>query len=464
VRLAENDRRPGEAVDLPDFVRPHPRLHRGIPDIDSLLSGTPPDIADKLRDIQSITDAALSRLDPQALLEVLVDRVKDALGADTSAVLLLDSASRQLVATATSGLEEEVRQSVRIPVGQGFAGRIAAQRQPVIIHEVDHTNVVNPVLLAKGIRSLMGAPLLADGAVIGVLHVGSLTTRTFTSHDVDLLQLAADRAALAVQSLTAQLDRAAATVLQRSLVPTALPAVDGVQMAARYVPGSGNIGGDWYDVFTLPSGQLCAVIGDVAGTGLRAAVIMGRIRSALRAYALETTDPADVLSRLDRKLRHFEPDAMATVLYAVFDSSLEQVRISCAGHLHPIVARPGRPAATAEIAGDVLLGIPVCRPRQVSVLPFPPGALLCLYTDGLVERRGRTIDEGIDRLCAAVAAEEPETACRSVLGAMADDAPSTDDVALLMLRRRPADRQPADPAAADPAAADRTAGGEAGQL
>src|SRR5690349_3780706 len=123
---------------------------------------------DQLRDIQSITDAALSALDPQALLDVLVDRVREILRADTAAVLLLDPPSRQLVATAASGLEEEIKQGVRIPIGRGFAGRIAALGQLVILDEVDHTTVVNPILLAKGIRSLMGAPLRVGGRVMGV--------------------------------------------------------------------------------------------------------------------------------------------------------------------------------------------------------------------------------------------------------------------------------------------------------
>ena len=182
-----------------------------------------PELADKLRDIQSITDAALSALDPQGVLDALVDRVKDILQADTAAVLLLDRPNGQLVATATSGLEEEVQQGTRVPLGRGFAGRIAELGQPVILNQVDHTKVVNPILLAKGIRSLVGAPLRAGGAVIGVLHVGTLTGRAFTQEDVDLLQLAADRAAVAVQALYAQLDRAAAAVLQRSLVPSAPP-------------------------------------------------------------------------------------------------------------------------------------------------------------------------------------------------------------------------------------------------
>ena len=336
-----NDQRDSGAGAVPASVFSH--------DDDASAAGSqgpvaPPERADKLRDIQSITDAALSMLDPRALLNALVDRAKEALGADTSAILLLDRRSGELVATAASGLEEEVQQGVRIPVGKGFAGRIAAQGSPVILDEVDHTKVINPILLEKGIRSLMGAPLLTEGKVIGVLHVGTLSPRAFTDHDVDLLQLAADRAAVAVQALTAQLDRAATEALQRSLLPSALPAVGGLAMAARYVPGTGKVGGDWYDVFPLPSGEVCAVIGDVAGTGLSAAVIMGRIRSALRAYALQTADPAEVLDRLDRKMRYFEPDALATVLCAMVSPSRDQVRISCAGHLPPIIARPGQPA------------------------------------------------------------------------------------------------------------------------
>ena len=403
-----------------------------------LPSAVLPDQVEKLRDIQSITDAALSALDPPALLDVLVDRVKEALQADTAAVLLLDRPSGQLVATSASGLEEEVRQGVRIPLGKGFAGRIAAQGRPVILNEVNHTNVVNPILVAKGIRSLIGAPLLAGGRVFGVLHVGTLSPRAFTSHDVDLLQLAADRAALAVQALSAQLDRSATSVLQHSLVPSALPAAGGLEMAARYVPGTGKVGGDWYDVFPLPSGQVCAVIGDVAGTGLQAAVIMGRIRSALRAYALETADPAEVLDRLDRKMRHFEPGAMATVLCAMVSPSRDQVRISSAGHLPPIIARPGQRAAAADVASDLLIGVSAVRHRQVSILGFPPGAVLCLYTDGLVERHDQPIDEGIAQLCAAVTATgDPEAGCAAVMAAMADYSTHNDDVALLMIHRTP---------------------------
>jgi phosphoserine phosphatase RsbU/P len=399
-------------------------------------ASTPRD-EDRLRDIQSITDVALSWLDERDLLAQLLERTRDILRADTAAVLLLDPPSRQLVATAAAGLEEEVRQGVRIPVGRGFAGRIAAEQRPVVLDHVDHTTVLNPILWAKGIRALMGVPLIAGGEAIGVLHVGSLTDREFTGDDIALLQLAADRAAAAVQSLMARDDRIAVAALQRSLRPSALPVSGEVQMAARYVPGEGAVGGDWYDVFALPGGQLAVVIGDVAGSGLPAAVIMGRMRSALRAYALETRDPAEVLARLDRKMRHFEPGALATVLYAVFDRGLDRVHLCSAGHYPPVLASPGRPAELASIPPGLLIGADPGAQRPVTTLENPPGRLMCFYTDGLIERRDRPIDDGLTLLCRAVTAQPPDAACAEVMAALVGNETAPDDVTLLMLRRPP---------------------------
>ena len=394
-------------------------------------------LEDRLRDIQSITDAALARLDDHDLLFELLERTRAVLLADTAAVLLLDFSSGHLIATAAAGLEEEVRQGVRIPVGRGFAGRIAAEHKPVILDHVDHSTVLNPILWAKGIRALMGVPLIAGGKVIGVLHVGSLTPREFTSEDLELLQLAADRAATAVASLMAQEDRIAAEALQRSLLPSALPVTGGAEMAVRYVPGEGRVGGDWYDVFTLPSGQLCIVIGDVTGSGLPAAVIMGRMRSALRAYALESADPAEVLARLDAKMQHFEPGALATVLYAVFDPGLDRVHICSAGHYPPVIASPGRPAEQADVPPGLLIGAGPGVRRRVVTVGISPGTHLCFYTDGLIERRDQRIDHGLARLCQAIKAEPPDTACATVMAALVGSEPVLDDIALLIFRRQP---------------------------
>jgi len=411
----------------------------GDPDAEGLAT-------DRLRDIESVTDAALSRLDEYALLNALVERVKEVLRADTAAVLLLDRSARQLIATAASGIEEEVRQGVRIPLGTGFAGRVAASREPVILNRVDHTTVRNPLLVDRGIRSLLGVPLLAAGKVIGVLHVGSLSGRPFDQQDVELLQLAADRAALAVHSLMAQDDALAAVALQRSLLPTALPAVPGLALAARYVTGSGVVGGDWYDVFVLPDGRLGVVVGDVAGSGLEAAVIMGRMRSALRAYVLETPDPATALRMMDRKIQYFEPNAMATALYGLYTPETGDFTVSSAGHLPPVLAAPGVQAGLLPLRPDPPIGTADDPQRRSASVFIPPGALLCCFTDGLVERRGRVLDQGMDTLAETLGKlitadvgtstqQVAEDACAEIMRALVGNTPAQDDIAVLVLSR-----------------------------
>jgi serine phosphatase RsbU (regulator of sigma subunit) len=397
----------------------------------------PPDADDKLRDIRAVTDAALSYLAADDLLVVLLRRVREVLDADTAAVLLLDRSRRYLIATAASGLEEEVTQGVRIPVGAGFAGRIAAEQRPVILNQVDHDHVLNPILLERGIRSMVGVPLLANGATIGVMHVGTQHDRVFTPDDAALLQLAADRAATAVQSLRSREDRTAVAALQNSLLPSALPVVPGVEAAARYVPGDGQVGGDWYDVFPLPSGELGVVVGDVAGSGLPSAVIMGRMRSALRSYALEFPDPADVLAKLDFKMQYFEDEVMATVCYAMLEPASGLVRLSSAGHYPPVVAAAGQRGVLADIAVDAPIGVADDVRRRVTTLTLSPGAVLCFYTDGLVERRDRHVDIGLDRLCQVVSARSPEALCVSVMGALIGREHPGDDIALLALRWYP---------------------------
>jgi len=409
------------------------------------------ELAGRLRDIEALADTALSRLDEQTLLKTLVERVKLVLQADTAAVLLLDRTASQLVATAASGIEEEVRQGVRISLGTGFAGRVAASREPVILTQVDHTTVRNPLLVDRGITSLLGVPLLVSGKAIGVMHVGSLTGRRWDEQDVQLLQLAADRAALALHSLMSQDDALAAAALHRSLLPTILPEVPDVDLAARYVAGSGAVGGDWYDVFVLPDGQLGIVIGDVAGSGLASAVIMGRMRSTLRSYALETADPAAALRMLDRKIQYFEQDAMATVLYGLYNPGTGEFVVSSAGHLPPVLAVQGAPpAAMLPVQPDPPIGTADDPKRSSATVTIPSGALLCCFTDGLVERRDRVIDVGIDQVAITLdelLAGDPgrrdgsvpvaEQACSAAMRALVGNAPPRDDIAMLTLCRHP---------------------------
>lgn len=390
----------------------------------------------RLHRLQAVTDAALSQLGLEDLLAELLDRTRDLLHADTAAVLLLDPSGTELVATAASGLEQEVRQGVRLPVGHGFAGRVAARGEPIAIEHVDHTNVLNPILLARHVASVLGVPMINRGRVVGVLHVGTLTPRRFTRDDIELLQLVADRASLATQARLSRLDRAAAVALQRSLLPARPRAVPGLDVAARYVPGAEvGVGGDWYDVFALPSGRIGIVIGDIAGHGLNAAVVMGRIRSALRAYALETDDPADVLGRLDRKMQLFEPDALATVLYAVLDPAGNSIAVSSAGHLPPIIAAPDQPPQVIKIDPDLPVGAYPNVARHTTQLPLEVGARLFLYTDGLVERPGRPLTDGINALVAALANTSADKMCADAMAALLRDEAAIDDVAVLAVYR-----------------------------
>jgi signal transduction histidine kinase len=151
------------------------------------------------RRLRLVTDAALAHLDLDDLLGELLARIRDVLEVDTATILLLDDASSELVARAAVGIEEEVVQGVRIPVGKGFAGRVAAERAAILLGDVEHADVLNPLLRAKGIKTLLGVPLLVAGRTIGVLHVGTFAPREFEGSDVDLLQLVADRAAIAIE-------------------------------------------------------------------------------------------------------------------------------------------------------------------------------------------------------------------------------------------------------------------------
>lgn len=390
----------------------------------------------RLRVLDAVTDGTLKQLDLDKLLEVLLERSRELFAVDTVTVLLVDRGGTQLVAKATSGFEEEVFQGVRVPVGKGFAGRVAQLREPVQIEHVDASTVVNPLLWEHGLRVLLGVPMIAEGELTGVVHVGCLTPRRFTDEEIDALQLVADRLAVAVYVDRTRSERAAATMLQESLLPSRLPSTEGWELAARYVPGAeSGVGGDWYDVFELPGDRIGVVIGDVVGNGLRAAVVMGRLRSALRAYALEYLDPAQVLGKLDRKASYFEHNTMATVAYAIIDTATHRMTLAVAGHLPPVIAAPGEEARFASVQVGPPIGFDLgTAGRRSTGVDVPPGTLIVLYTDGLVERREQDLDVGLERLRRAVSPMEPEAACVRIMATMVGDQPATDDIALVAIR------------------------------
>lgn len=385
--------------------------------------------------------AAIEPVDGRAGFDALLAEVQALLSADTAVLLVLDDSRSALVPVAWSGLGVRGRASMRIRVGQGFAGTIARTREPLVLSRVTPENVVNPMLLNRGVASLAGAPLVLEGRLLGVVHVGSLTPRTFTSEDVQLLLRAADRLAAAVRDGRTTDEHTAALVLQRSLLPSVLPHVDGLEFAGRYIPADGDFGGDWYDVFGLPDGRVGLVMGDVIGHGLAAAVVMGRLRSALRAYALDYDDPAEVLHRLDRKISHFEPGSFATVLFGVTTAPFDEFVFSSAGHPAPFMTGPDAPAHQLGLPPDPPLAVRSRAARRAISVRVPDGSALCLFTDGLAERRASVVGDdpygaSIARALSAFTAGDPEAVCTQVLDAALGDESAEDDVAVLVTRRR----------------------------
>ena len=390
-----------------------------------------------VQSLQRVTEAALAYLDLDDLLSELLDRTTEILDVDTAAILLLEEDRRALVARAAKGLEEEVERGFTLPVGAGFAGRIAATRQPVVIEDLDNSpiEIVNPLMRQKGVRSLLGVPLIVEGRLVGVLHVGTLERRDFDSDDIHLLRTVGDRVALAIEHRRLTEVRTAARHLQQRLLPQALPEIPELDLAARYLPAEAGVGGDWYDVIALPSGRVGVAIGDVVGKGAQAAAYMGELRSALRAYALEELAPAPALGKLARFV-DLERGQMATLVYGIIDPGDSRMRIARAGHPYPLLVHPERGATYLTSCGGPPLGVLEVDsfPEQESAIEA--GSTLLLYTDGLVERQGERIRDPESALAETASASplDPETLCDNVIGRFVRGQPSKDDVALLAVR------------------------------
>ncbi len=393
----------------------------------------------RLSDVQRVTESALAHLDLEDLLNELLERVVDILSVDTSAILLVEDDGRTLAARAAKGLEEEVERGFRLPIGRGFAGRVAATRQPVVIADLSNSELqpVNPLFGERKVRSLLGVPLVIEGHVIGVLHVGSLTQREFNEGDVELLQLVADRVALSIERSRLVVQGQIAQSLQRSLLPRSLPLLPGLSMAAHYLPAAHEsaVGGDWYDVIQLGHRRIGLAIGDVAGHGLAAATYMGELRSGMRAYALEVESPGQLLSKLAR-FADRQGSRMATVIYAVLNLDTWVVELARAGHPFPLLVRPDGTAIFLNDAGGPPLGTGGTPAYDEMQFALESGETLLLYTDGLIERRGSKLVEGEAALVeAAVAApDEPELRCRTIIDRLIEDSEAADDIALLAVK------------------------------
>jgi PAS domain S-box-containing protein len=402
-------------------------------------------VAEMVSGMQLLVDAALAHRTLNDILVDLVARVRAVLDADAAVIYL--AAEHALTLAAASGGVPRDHPIEPVPFGEGFAGRVAAERQPMLVQDPSADELPYAALGELGIDSQIGLPLLAEGEVTGVLVVCAAEPRHFTADDVNLLRLAADRVALAIDHARVyEREHRIAETLQRSLLPERLPQLPGLSVAARYLPAAAEaeVGGDWYDVLPTPSGGVGLVMGDVAGKGLTAASMVGRLRSALRAYALEGHPPARVVEQLNRLIWTEEEESqMATLIYVVVDPVAGELHWVNAGHPPPLLLSDGQMPQYLEGGSSVPLGVlPFPDFQEVSV-PIDQGATVVLYTDGLVERPGEHIDAGLDRLAEVVRGDstDPQQLCDRVLSALVPEGGAPDDVALLTLRTIPmADR------------------------
>ena len=233
-------------------------------------------------------------------------------------------------------------------------------------------------------------------------------------------------------------ERGIAETMQRSVLPERLPSVGGVTLAARYLPGTVgvDVGGDWYDIIQLEDGSIGLVVGDVVGKGVQAAAMMGQLRNALRAFAFEYDDPHTVVSRLDKLVEGMIDSAFATLVYLVVDPRQRRARYVVAGHPPPLIRSPDGTTSFLEQGRSLPIGVDASLEFEAGEVLLQQGSTILLYTDGLVERRGTPLDEGLRVLAEAAAASEddPEELVETVLGALIGEDERPDDVAVLAIR------------------------------
>ncbi|MEY9945172.1 SpoIIE family protein phosphatase [Kitasatospora sp. GAS206B] len=295
--------------------------------------------------------------------------------------------------------------------------------------------------LAAGIHSYLLVPLLARGMVLGGAEfVRTRNPESFTEADVALAEELVARTAVSIDNARLyRRERDTALTLQRSLLPQEIHRTLGLEIAYRYLPSSlvSEVGGDWFDVVPLSCGRVALVVGDVMGHGIRAAATMGQLRTVARTLATLDMPPAQVLARLDETATGIGEGQFATCVCVVYDPVDRSCTVACAGHLPPVVMGPDGDARSLEVPPGVPLGIGGVAFESVE-FTLPEGSILTLYTDGLVERRGEDIDQGINQLCTTLAARGRtlEAHCDAVISTLVGGG-TEDDVAMIMARALP---------------------------
>ncbi|MFF6786598.1 SpoIIE family protein phosphatase [Streptomyces sp. NPDC012510] len=404
---------------------------------------------DLRRTAGELADVAVPQLADLAAVDVLDSVVR--LGG-TAAVRADDSLDFQELALKARRPGDAF--STRDPVGEPVSydsSRVITQcvreARPILLRHVDYAalrriardDAAVEELRRAGVHSYLAAPLTARGEVLGTLSLcRTVNHRPFDDQDLTLAAELAARAAICIDN--ARLygrERTTALTLQRSLLPQEPPHQGGIEVASRYLPAGSEVGGDWFDVLPLRGDKVGLVVGDVMGKGVHAAAIMGQLRTATRALARLDLPPAELMDHLDGIAASLgDSDTLATCLYVVCDPRHGRCEVSRAGHLPPAMVAPDGRAAFLDVAAGVPLGVGGV-PFSAVERELPEGALLVLFTDGLVESHDMPVDAGLRNLLQLLDGTRLplEETCDLLLGTLKGE--PDDDVALLLARHRP---------------------------
>jgi PAS domain S-box-containing protein len=341
------------------------------------------------------------------------------------------------------------RQATSRAMTEFSRGEPMLMRNPAEMRQAEMAPGQTQALLDRGVHTFVLVPLTARGVTLGAAGFGR-AERPGPYNEADA-RLAADLAARAAVHIdNARLytrEHDAAVTLQRSLLPRVIPQVAGLDIAYRYRPASGaaEIGGDWFDVIPLERGQVALVIGDVTGHGIRAAAVMGQLRTTIAALSRLGCPPDQIMRHLSGLVSTHGDEAGATCLYAVYDPGSRRCRLASAGHPPPALRHPDGTAELIDLPPGLLLGAGLGCYRAID-RQLPEGSVLALYTDGLIEQPGQDIGIGMTRLARALAAgpaRSPGDLCDSVLASL--DPRPRDDIALLLARTITTTPPPASP-------------------
>jgi len=399
-------------------------------------------VSDRAARLQRVTAALARASTPEDVASVVVSEGVAALGASGGGLLVPAEDGEHLAVPGVIGY------------GEGLVGQLRAERidaplpaatalrtgEAIFLESQSERDARFPEL--RGFESttvaMCAAPLIVGGVTIGALRFSFESRKLFDDDERAFVEaLAATTAQTLQRTEVYEAEREAALELQRALLPEHVLAAPGWDVAAYYSPaGQQEAGGDFYDVIPLGGGRMAAIVGDVMGRGVQAAAAMAQIRSTIRAYALDDPDPVSVFRRIDHFFESLELAQLVTVLYFLVDPDNDAVHIANAGHLDPLLVKRG---GSHLVATDVGLPFGVALDdRRMTTVQLPPGSALVAVTDGLVERRGEDIDEGIARVLAATQQAQGWNA-RRLLTHIVDGATAErehdDDVTVLVLRR-----------------------------